>query len=59
VGYNEGEKVWLYHPTYMKWKSFKLQSSWEGLSKVITQINDVVYRIQWNPRSRLMMVHLD
>jgi hypothetical protein len=27
--------------------------------KVVTRINDVVYRIQRNPRSRMMVVHLD
>jgi hypothetical protein len=37
----------------------KLQSSWEGLYKVVTWINDVVYRIQRNPRLRLMVVHVD
>jgi hypothetical protein len=27
--------------------------------KVVTRINDVVYRIQRNPRSRMMVIHLD
>jgi hypothetical protein len=43
----------------MNGKSPKLQSSWEGPYKVVTWINDVVYRIQKNPRSRMMVVHLD
>jgi hypothetical protein len=30
-----------------------------GPYRIVTLINDVVYRIQWNPRSRMMMVHLD
>jgi hypothetical protein len=30
-----------------------------GPYKVVTRINDVVYRIQRNPRSRMMVVHLD
>jgi hypothetical protein len=59
AGYQEGDRVWLYHPTHMKGKSLKLQSSWEGPYKVVKRINDVVYRIQKNPRSRMMMVHLD
>jgi hypothetical protein len=59
TGYHEGNRVWLYHPTPMIGKSLKLQSSWEGPYKVITQINDVVYRIQRNPRSKMMVVHLD
>jgi hypothetical protein len=59
AGYHKGDKVWLYHPTQRKGKSPKLQSSWEGPYNVITQINDAVYRIQRNPRSRMIMVHLD
>jgi hypothetical protein len=58
TGYHEGVKVWLYRPTRMKGKLPKLQSSWEGLYNTVTQINDVVYRIQWNPRLRVMVVHL-
>jgi hypothetical protein len=38
----------------MKGESSKLQSSWKGLYKV-TRINDVVYRIQRNPRSKMMV----
>jgi hypothetical protein len=59
AGYHEGNRVWLYHPTHTKRKSPKLQSSWEGPYKVVTQINNVVYRIQRNPRSRMMAVHLN
>jgi hypothetical protein len=36
-----------------------LQPSWEGPYQIITRINDVVYRIQKTPRSRMMVVHLD
>jgi hypothetical protein len=43
----------------MKGKAPKLQSSSEGPYKVIVRINDVLYRIQRNPRSRMMMVYLD
>jgi hypothetical protein len=59
AGYHEGDSVWLYRPTRTKGKSPKLQSSWEGPYKVVTRINDVVYRIQRNPRSRMIVVHLD
>jgi hypothetical protein len=59
VGYHEGDEVWLYRPTLTKGKSPKLQSSREGPYKVATWINVVVYRFQRNPRSRLMVVHLD
>jgi hypothetical protein len=48
-----------YQPTCMKEKSPKLQSPWEGPYSAVTLINDVVYRIQQNPRSRMMVVHLD
>jgi hypothetical protein len=58
AGYHEGDRVWLYRPTRTKGKSPKLQSSWDGQYKVVTRIN-VVYRIQRNPRSRMMVVHLD
>jgi hypothetical protein len=40
-------------------KSFKLQSSWKDPYRVVTWINDVVYRIQQNPRTKLMVVHMD
>jgi hypothetical protein len=59
AGYHEGSRVWLYHPTRTKGKSLKLQSSWEGLYEVVTRIDDVLYRIQRNTRSRLMVVQLD
>jgi hypothetical protein len=59
AGYQEGDRVWLCCPTRTKGKSPKLQSSWEGPYKVVTRINDVLYRIQKNRRSRTMVVHLD
>jgi hypothetical protein len=54
-----GYKVWLYRPTRTEGKWPNLQSSWEGPYNLVTGINDVVCRIQRNPRSRLMVVHLD
>jgi hypothetical protein len=59
VGYHEGNKVWLYCRIHMKGKSPKIQSPWEGPYSAVTWINDVVYRIQWNPTLRMMVVHLD
>jgi hypothetical protein len=59
AGYHEGDRVWLYRPTRTNGKSPKLQSSWDGRYKIVTRINDVVHRIQRNPRSRMMVVHLD
>jgi hypothetical protein len=58
VGYHEDNKEWLYFSTCTKRKSLKLQSPWEGPCKVVTQINDVVYRIKSNRTSRMMLVHL-
>jgi hypothetical protein len=37
----------------------KKKSSWESRYKIITRINDVVYRIQKNIKSKMMVVHLD
>jgi hypothetical protein len=59
AGYQEGDRVWLCHSTRTKGKSPKLQSSWEGPYTVVIWINDVMYRIQKNPRSRMVVVHLD
>jgi hypothetical protein len=59
AGYHEGDRMWFYRPVRTKGKSPKLQSSWQGPYKVVTRINDVVYRIQRNPRSKMIVVHLD
>jgi hypothetical protein len=59
TGYHEGDRVWLYRPTCTKRKSPKLQSPWEGPYTIVTWINDVVYRIRRNPRSKMMVIHLD
>jgi hypothetical protein len=37
----------------------KLQPSWKDLYKVITRMNNVVFRIQCHPRAMLVVVHLD
>jgi hypothetical protein len=42
-----------------KGKSLQLQSSWEGPNKVVIRINDGVYMILKNPRSRMMALQLD
>jgi hypothetical protein len=59
TGYNEDDGVWLGRPTCMERKSSKLQSSWEGQYRVVTRINDVVYRIQRHPRYRMIEVNVD
>ncbi|PNF19670.1 hypothetical protein B7P43_G16062 [Cryptotermes secundus] len=45
AGYHEGDILCLYRPARRKGKSPKLQSSWESTYKVVTRINDEVYRI--------------
>ncbi|KAJ8943324.1 hypothetical protein NQ318_004765, partial [Aromia moschata] len=57
--FQEGDLVWLYNPVRRKERSPKLQNNWEGPFTVIKRINDVVYRIQRNPRSKMKVVHLD
>jgi hypothetical protein len=58
VGYKEGGNVWLYRLICMKRELPKLQTSWEGPYRVVNQRNNVVYRIQQNPR-KMMLAHLD
>jgi len=55
----EGEQVWLYNPTRKKGRSPKLLNNWEGPYKIIKKINDLVYRIQKTPKSKMKVVHLD
>jgi hypothetical protein len=41
-------------------KMSKLQPSWEDdLYKVVAEIDDVLYRIQWHARRRMMVVYFD
>lgn len=59
AGFQENAKVWLYNPRRRKGVSPKLSPNWEGPYKVIKRINDVVYRIQQGPRSKMKVVHLE
>nr|WP_253310135.1 reverse transcriptase domain-containing protein [Rickettsia endosymbiont of Ceutorhynchus assimilis] len=59
VGFQEGDLVWLYNPVRKKEVSPKLSSAWEGPYRVIKRINDLVYRVQRNTRSKMKVVHLD
>lgn len=59
AGFREGDQVWLYNPQRTKGRSPKLQCSWEGPYRIIKRINDLVYRIQRNPRTKFKVVHLD
>jgi hypothetical protein len=58
AGFQEGDQLWLYRPTRTRGKSPSHQPSWEGSYKMISRINDVVYRIQRHPRAKMMVVHL-
>ncbi|KAJ8973195.1 hypothetical protein NQ317_006500 [Molorchus minor] len=58
-GYQAGDKVGLYNPARKKGRSPKLQKTWEGPNTVIKRINDLVYRIQQGPRTKMKVVHLD
>jgi hypothetical protein len=59
TSFHEGDREWLYRLTHTKGKSPQLETPLEGPHKVFSLIIDVVCRIQRNPRSRLMVVHLD
>lgn len=58
-GFKEGDLVWLHNPQRKKGRSPKLHPAWEGPYTVISKINDVVYRIQKTPRTKMKVVHLD
>ena len=51
------DPVWLHNPQRKKGKSPKLTRPWQGPYLVIKRINDVVYRIQLNPKSKPKVVH--
>jgi hypothetical protein len=59
AGFQDGDRVWPYRPTRRSERSPKLQLCWEGPYNIVTRINDVVYRIQWHYRAKMMVVHLD
>jgi hypothetical protein len=59
VGFQEGDQVWLYRPTWKRGKSSELPSCWERPYNVIACINVMVYHIQRFPRAKMLAVHLD
>ena len=59
AGFHPGERVWLYNPQRKKGRSPKLAQEWEGPYTILSRLNDVVYRIQRNPRCKMKVVHLD
>uniref|UniRef100_A0A8D9DWF5 CCHC-type domain-containing protein n=1 Tax=Cacopsylla melanoneura TaxID=428564 RepID=A0A8D9DWF5_9HEMI len=57
--FRPGDLVWLYNPRRHKHWFPKLQKSWEGPYRVVTRLNDVVYRIQREScGSEFKVVHL-
>jgi hypothetical protein len=50
-----GSQIWLNLPTRTRGRLLKLQPTWEGSCKAITDINDVVYRIQCLPRGKMLV----
>jgi len=59
VGFQEGDRVWLYRPIQKRGKFPKLQTCWEGPYTIITRINDIVYQVQRHSQAKMMVVHLD
>ena len=57
--YSVGDLVWLYSPQVKPGVGSKFAQHWHGPYKVITKLNDVIYRIQLNPRSKPKVVHHD
>ena len=58
-GLREGIFVWLHDPSKRKGISPKLQLRWKGPFLIVTQLSDVVFRIQASPRSKPVVVHAD
>ena len=57
--FQQGDLVWLYRPIRTKGRCPKLQQPWLGPYRIVTRINDVVYRIQRLPRGKMLVVHSD
>ncbi|XP_053378575.1 uncharacterized protein LOC128548173 [Mercenaria mercenaria] len=57
--YAVSDLVWLYNPQVKPGLSAKLSRRWTGPYHVLKKINDVVYRIQLNRRSKPKVVHHD
>ena len=57
--FQENDLVWFYNPQRRIGKSPKLQQDWEGPYRIIKKINDVIYRIQKGPRTKMKVIHVD
>jgi hypothetical protein len=57
--YSEGDLVWLYCPQVKPGVCSKFARHWNGPYKVLSKINDVLYRVQMSQRSKPKVVHHD
>ena len=57
--FKEGDPVWLYNGDKMKGVQYKLSCKWEGPFEITKKIDDVIYRIQKNAKSKPKVVHFD
>ena len=57
--YQVGDMVWLYTPQIKPGLCSKLSRKWTGPFVVMKKLNDVIYRIQLNKRSKAKVVHHD
>ena len=59
VSYKVGDAVWYYNPKRKLGFNPKLQRPWKGPMIVVECLNDVLFRIQFGPRTKPMVVHHD
>lgn len=57
--YEIGSQVWLHNPIPKKGLSRSLQTNWIGPFVVTHKLNDCIYRIQLNQKSKPKVVHHD
>ena len=53
----QGDAVWFHNPQRKQGLTPKLQHPWQGPYIITKKINDLVYRIQLNPKSKPKVVH--
>ena len=57
--YGVGDLVWFYEPRRKKGKNKKLSRPWKGPYVIIKKLNDFIFRIQLNPKTKPKVVHHD
>jgi transposase InsO family protein/predicted aspartyl protease len=58
-GLDEGQAVWLWDPSRKRGVCPKLTSKWKGPFVIVQKIDDLLYKIQKNPRANAKVVHLN